>query len=247
MTETKNATKDLDLVYFCRNGDNEELRYSLRSVAKNMECRQVIIVGGKPDGIEPDIFIQVPQDTPNTTKWDRVRANFRKIALDKRITDDFILMNDDFYINKPTKTLPPSYRFSLHEHIVKIEMRYGDRPTQYTMLLRQTLRELEENGCPAYSYELHIPAIFNKHKLLEILGAFPNAHCTRTLYGNYFEIGGEKTEDVKICTPDQPFDKESQFLSSDDTTWGDTEITKYIKEKFSHPCKFELDNGTQTD
>lgn len=246
MTESQYKTANLDVVYFCKDGPNEELKYSLRSIEKNLAFARVWIYGGKPDDIQPDKFVAIPQTgKPGETKWDRVRANFRRVGLNKEITEDFILMNDDFFINKTTTELPPTYRCSLYEHILKIEMKYGDRPTDYTLQLRKTLRDLDAIGATTNSYELHTPVIINRHKLLEILGAFPNTHATRTLYGNYFAIGGEETQDVKYIDPKAEVDTKSRFLSSDDSTWGDTKLTKFIKEKYPDPSRFELDNKTQ--
>lgn len=46
-----------DIVYLLKDGPNEELRLSLRSVAKHFPHKRVIFVGGKPADITPDEFI----------------------------------------------------------------------------------------------------------------------------------------------------------------------------------------------
>ncbi len=59
---------DLDIVYFVKeSAQNEELRYSLRSVEKNFPHRNVWFVGGKPKGLTPDKWHAVNQD--RETKW----------------------------------------------------------------------------------------------------------------------------------------------------------------------------------
>lgn len=239
MTQDKKyATEKMDVVYICRTGENEELRYSLRSVEKNLKCRKVWIVGGKPKWAKPDGFLQINQD--GATKWDKVHGTFREICTNPEITENFILFNDDFFVMKPTDEIQPKTRCSLYEHIVTIEMKYNDTPNGYTKLLRQAVRNLKKAGKQTDSYELHIPMIFNKHKLLEILGAFPTGKCTRTLYGNFFDLNGEQQEDVKVYDKDQSFSRESQFLSSDDGSWGtNKELTEYVTGEFQKKSKFE--------
>lgn len=232
-------TKNLDAVYFVRDGENEELRYSLRSVEANLRCRKVWIIGGKPDDINPDEFARIPQPKSNGTKWDRVRSNFRLVASNDEITEDFILMNDDFFINQPTSKIEPATAGTLQEHIERIERNYRNAPTTYTIELRRAQRVLEEAGLTTNSYELHIPMIINRKKLAETLAFFPPRHATRSLYGNLHKIGGTRQKDCKVVRIGQPFSKEAQFLSSDDSTWGNTDLANFIKQKFSKKSRWE--------
>ena len=48
----------MDYVYTCRQGNNEELRYSLRSIEHNMPAGRVWVVGYRPDWYIGD-FVQV--------------------------------------------------------------------------------------------------------------------------------------------------------------------------------------------
>lgn len=229
----------MDAVYFVRDGENEELRYSLRSVEKNLPCRKVWIIGGKPDDINPDEFVRIPQEKSNGTKWDRVRTNLRLVASNDKITENFILMNDDFFINKPTRKIEPAIAGTLAENIDRIEQKYHHAPTTYTIELRRAQRVLEDAGLPTNSYELHIPMVINRKKLAEILATFPPRHATRSLYGNLHRVGGAKRADCKIYDPEQEINPEEQFISSDDKTWGDTELTKYIQQKFPKKSRWE--------
>ena len=227
-------TKKLDAVYFVRDGENEELRYSLRSLAKNLPCRKVWIYGGKPEWANPDEFVRIDPDQ-TTSCYDRVQANLKRVALNPEITEDFILMNDDFFILKRTEELPPAHRGPLSAHIAKVEAKYGGAPTFFTEQLRQALEAL---GPGAKSYELHIPVILNRQKLLQTLQAHPGIHATRTLYGNQHGLAGSQIEDVKILPPGE-FPKGGQFISSDDSTWGPTALTEYIRAEFPEPSKYE--------
>ena len=232
-------TENLDVVYFCRDGANEELRYSLRSLDKNFKFNSVWIYGGKPDYITPDHFVKINQT--GRTKWDKVRAMFGSVCLNGKLSENFVLMNDDFFIMKKTDSLEPVFRCSLFEHIVTVEGNFGDRPTNYTAELRKATRRLQEAGLDTNSYELHVPMIFNRKKLLETMGAFPDVHATRSLYGNYVGVGGKQMSDVKIYEKNTPVEEfeNNRFLSTQDSIWMDSNVARYIKESFKERSRFE--------
>lgn len=225
----------MDIVYFIREGQNEELRYSLRSL-KNLIHDKVWIYGGCPKGIKPDRFVPVRQ--VGATKWDRVRNMYRMVCLNEDISEDFIMMNDDFFVMKPT-AIPIAYRSSLHRHILTIEMKYGDRINPYTRNLRSILRKLDALNLDTRSYELHIPFVFNRKKLLKLITEYPDVHATRTFYGNYYRLGGIQMNDVKVLRGDTTW-KDTPFLSTDDASFNRA-VGKYIKGQFPERCKYETD------
>lgn len=231
--------KDIDIVYFVKEAEtNEELRYSLRSVDKNFPHRKVWIYGGLPAGIYPDKHVCIAQT--GKTKWDRVQNMFRQVCLNNDITENFVLFNDDFFAMKPVTNLKPYCRGTIYEHIIKLERAFGDKPTEYSLQLRNAAKAMEDAGITCYSYELHLPMIFNRHKLLEVMGAFPDTHCTRTLYGNYCGLGGETIDDVKVYNTRQEFDKDGTFLSTQDSVFSDgTEVFKHICDTFPQKSRFE--------
>lgn len=227
-------TKNLDIVYFAKDGYiNEELRYSLRSVCKNMQYRRVWIFGGCPNGITPDIHVWVEQT--GVTKWDRVRNMFLMACNNKELTDDFILFNDDFFVMKPMDKIEPWYHSSLDDHMTVL----GDGA--YKDLLKRVNSELKEMGETTLSYELHVPFIFNKDKLKRLIADSPELHCTRTLYGNIFGIGGVKHRDIKVFNSRPDFDYEtSELLSTDDSVVNiNNDVWRYIKKQLSGKCKYE--------
>ncbi len=229
---------DMDIVYFVKEAAmNEELRYSLRSVAKNFPHRKVWLYGGKPDWCTPDEYVNAKQGDGN--KWDKVRRMLRLACINPDITEDFVLFNDDFFVMKPVSNMPYYYRYSVFEHIVRLEMKYDNKPTPYSMRLKESIAALDPFCEEINSYELHIPMVLNRRKVLEVLGGFPNVHCTRTLYGNYQNVGGEKHVDVKVFDPAADFDHESTFLSTDDGVFEKGKVGEFIREKFPEVCKFE--------
>lgn len=233
-------TKGLDVVYFVKDTPtNEELRYSIRSVVQNMPYRKIWIFGGHPNMITPDIHVRAKQ--VGATKWDNVREMFRLACENKELTDNFILFNDDFFIMKPTTKIEPMYRSSLEEHISIIENAQWKKPTAYTKLLRSADKVLADMGKTRHSYELHVPFIFNKKKLLKLINDYPEQHCTRTFYGNLYNIGGKQHRDVKIFSDKPSFDyKESQFLSTDDSVIHvNNNAWRYIRKQFPKHVYYE--------
>lgn len=227
-------TKELDVVYFVKDGHrNEELRYSLRSVCKNMKYNRVWIFGGCPRNITPDIHVRV--DQTGKTKWDKVRNMFLMACENKELTDDFILFNDDFFIMQPMGKVEPLYRCTLEDHLKVL----GAGP--YRNLLKEMKEELEAREKTTYSYELHTPFVFNKKKLLKLIKDNPDLHCTRTMYGNIYKVGGEQHGDVKIFSSKPGFDyKNSALLSTDDSVVNvNNDAWRYITKQFQGNCKYE--------
>ena len=233
-------TAELDIAYFVKDTPtNEELRISLRSVAKNMPHRRVWIFGGHPKGIVPDVYIKVNQR--GKTKWDRVHTMFRMACENKELTDDFIMFNDDFFVMQPTDHLGISYRCGLEDHIKILEGKFNNKPSEYTRLLRHSLAELEQLGLPTLSYEIHTPFLFNKQQLLRMLNEHPDWRSTRTMYGNFYNIGGEKSKDVKIFSSKTELDyKNLRFLSTDDSVVNiNNDLWRYIRNQFKGKSEFE--------
>lgn len=230
-------TENLDIVYFVKEGgDKEELRYSLRSVCKNMPHKRVWIFGGCPANIVPDVRVRVAQT--GRTKWDKVRNMYRMVCENKEITDDFIMFHDDFFVMQPTDYIVPLHRCTLDGHIEILEPR---KPTEYSRLLRKCRDTL--GGHNLLSYEIHTPFVFNRQKLLDILNKYPDLHCNRTVYGNlYYQEYSQPHSDVKIFSVKPNFDyKHSQFLSTDDPIVNiNNDVWRWIRNQFPKKCEYEI-------
>lgn len=223
----------MDIVYFIRPGKNEELRYSLRSL-KNLPHDKVWVYGSCPEWCSPDHYVHI--DQVGNTKWDRVKNMYQGVCDNPKISDDFILMNDDFFIMEPVKEIPIAYRASLYHHIIENELTFGLRVNAYARELLGCLQLLKTLDCPTNSYELHIPIIFNKKMLSYLLKKYPEVHATRSLYSNYYRLGGEQMADVKVNTPG-PFQK-NRFLSTTEESFEGL-VGDYIKKVFPEKGDYE--------
>jgi len=235
-----------DIVYFLREGNNEELRYSLRSVERNFPHRKVVFYGGCPKGITPDRHVNVSQNSP--TKWQNVRNMIRLACKDDELTPDFWLFNDDFFVMKPVKNLPPLYNKTLMEHIIEVENRHDGMQTGYTKLLRHlyaTLKRFDPTLEPL-NYATHMPLLINRKNALKTLKTFPNEPMFRALYGNHHKIGGEHRNDCKYTSWLKPPSIETQFLSTSDQSFAFDYVGQYIRAHFTDKSRFENGKNDRT-
>lgn len=207
----------MDVVYICREGDNEELRYSLRSLA-NLQHTNVWVVGGAPNWYTGN-RIPVKQQS---TKYRNVRANLQAVVNCDDISDEFVLFNDDFFVVQPVESVPYYHGGDLLDKI----RRYEDYSPNsvYVQMLWDTLHVLAYHGSPtSLDYALHVPMRMRRQMLGPLL---PYECSTRILYGNLFRVDGEHVEDVKVhAKPTGLFSKPDiaapsfPFLSTSDGTF----------------------------
>lgn len=227
-----------DIIYFLKDGQNEELRYSLRSVAKNFPHDRVIFYGGCPIGIQPDIYVPIEQNQPS--KWQNVRMMIEQACSNDEISENFWLFNDDFFVMRQITDLRPRHQGKIIDHINDVETKHGSA-TPYTQLLRHQLETIKKfmNPYDALDYALHMPMLINRKKALTMLKAFPNEPMFRSLYGNHQKLGGIQVEDCKFGTIREPKNKDSEFLSTSDEAFIGHDIGEYIRQQFTEPSRWE--------
>lgn len=227
----------VDYVYICRDGDNEELRYSIRSVVANMPPGNVWVVGGKPKWYTGN-HIPVKQDM---AKSRNAANNLKVICNSKEISDNFILMNDDFFAIKPIKTIKYYHGGLLSE---KIELYQDLQPTSsYTRSLEETHRRLLKLGVEdPLDYELHVPMPMSKANLRV---ALRGNTLWRSTYGNIFHVLGKKITDVKVYASSpllrKSYDYSSfkyDYISSDDESF-QMLLEDVLLDMFPSPSLYE--------
>lgn len=226
-----------DVVYFLKEGvESAELRYSLRSVAKNFPHKKIWFVGGQPKELEPDVRLHIKQDA--LTKWENVRNMLRKICSNDGITESFWLFNDDFFIMQPWSAKGPLYNDTLEHHIQHIEQRHGDEKSEYTINLRECKDILEASGYGTLNYAIHCPMLIARKKMLETLDKFPDCPMFRSLYGNMHNIGGVNHHDCKVAGFDRIIYDE--WVSTTDASFRLGRIGRYIRQSFPDPSPYEV-------
>ena len=227
-----------DIVYILRDGKNDELKYSLRSVEKNFKFKRVWFFGGKPPELKPDMFVRVFQE--GDTKWEKVRNTLKLVCEDDRVTEDFWLFNDDFFVMKPVEKMTNYYDGTLKQRIEQIEAIIHGQQSVYSKQLRHLLKTLQDAGIDEpLNYAHHTPMLINRKKMLETLEKYPNEPMFRALYGNINQIGGENMPDVKFYQKRQPFPI-GTFASTADESWKQEKIGQIIRGKFAYRSRFEV-------
>lgn len=154
------------------------------------------------------------------------------------VSDEFVLMNDDFFVLKPTE-LGFYYSGTIAD---RIERNAKLSPNaNYLQKLQRTKKMLELEGySEPLDYSLHIPMKMDKDGLSKSL-KYPLIRCG---YGNLRQVGGTQRRDVKIYagrlyegmsyTPDE----NSDFISTDDGSFPQVH-KELLADLFPNPTEHE--------
>ena len=229
----------MDLVYICRQGDNEELRYSIRSAVKHLTHNNVWLIGNKPDWYYGN-FVEIPDEM---TKFDNIRECISAIPEIGAISDDFVLMNDDFFFLMDIGIMPV-YHGGLLEDKINRYVAMGSR--RYAALLTRTYKNLIRQGIEVpLDYDLHVPMPMNKEKLR---ASRKKAYFQRSGYGNIHQIGGQLIPtDVKSYSDRSPLASNSYDFMNGDMPFVSTEDGSFekvynnlLKDMFPDPSPYEI-------
>lgn len=227
----------MDVVYILKEDiDPRELRYSLRSVAKNFPHRRVWFVGGQPEGLYPDGRIAHKQIGQN--KWENVRSSLFKVLECKDITDDFFLFNDDFFIMKPFEGEFINYVGGTLEYRIREVFIKNGENSRYTEQLSKARAELLFDGFDAMSFCVHLPMLINKQKAREVLSGL-GSPMFRSIYGNRARVPYIYHEDVKVYDLDTVPPESCDYLSTLESSFNNGKVGEFIRRRFNTPCRFE--------
>jgi hypothetical protein len=228
----------VDFVYICKFGENEELRYSIRSVINSFPNAKIWLVGGKPDWYSGN-HIHVDQ---RHHKYANAINNLHALCNAEEISNKFVLMNDDFFIMKKIDSIGQFYNGLLSEKIDNYTKITGS--SMYIRKLILTNTRLIEQGIPSpYDYELHVPMIMEKDKLLPIIKKYPNC-LWRSMYGNIYGIGGTQMDDVKVYTNPRHLARSKEiidnsvFMSTEDQAFS-LVLDKILSKLFTNKSSYE--------
>lgn len=199
--------KNYDLVYIVKEDDNNpDLVMSLRSIDKFCSFRKIWIIGYKPSWVQNVEYIPTVQEG---NKWENSCINWQTACECKDISDDFILMNDDFFALKPIVDWKKSLNLALGTVDEEAEKFRNTKFSKWQGGFIYASELLDELGCNTrYNYEIHTPIIINKENYLNFLKLKPiedfmETHRVlhkRSIYKNLFPDQDEPriTRDVKI-------------------------------------------------
>lgn len=185
-----------DILYTVKRGpdDNIELRYSLRSL-ENIPHGNVFIIWHKPSRVKWVIHIPF-KDNPKY-KAKNVIRKIRAWCVDKRLSDKFIFMCDDFYIKDKVEDVPYYWKWTIAWHIrtrEALSAQWQKFFTFKTNIIRNTFRLTDKD------FENHFPFIYEKDKYLRMLRTydFSQGNLYRSAYCKLYNIEWEFHKDCKL-------------------------------------------------
>lgn len=231
----------MDVLYPVRDGEsNDELRFSLRSLAMNFpQHGRVWFVGYKPRWVTGVEYIPGGNSAP----WPRANL-WHNLALacdHPGIPEELIVMNDDVYfLSAHPQPVPIMYRGPLSKQVSSVHRKAGARGW-WQESLRATMTALQACGiADPVSYELHVPLPIRTADMAATLRRFAdvtpaNPPQWRSLYGNMHRIGGISHPDGKMLRPG-PLQR--PYMSTEDLTF--RHFRTRFAQLFPEPSPYEV-------
>ena len=225
----------MDIVYLCRGGENEELKYSLRSTV-NMDYDLLHIFGDAPYWFRGKMTPTYQFANKHTTTTYSLMA----ACMADHVSDPFIMFNDDFFVVQPTEFVQydrgsfsdfTSYYIGKHPY------------SKYTRGAVETLAFMQALGFEnPVCYETHTPLLVHKAPMLETLEMVIESGITtphkRSIYGNL--IGLDSVDigvDPKIYDDTQVMPDCEVISSVDDAFF---RIKPMLEDLFPTKSKYEM-------
>jgi hypothetical protein len=234
----------MDLVYVVGRpaawGHNE-LRFSIRSAEKYLKFDKLFIVGYKPMFLRREAIHFLIEDDKGH-KYDNVTAKVKFILDCDQISDDFIYMNDDFFLLRKFDQIPYLWNGKIKNWVENYPARKG---------------KYYRNICEMYKYlpdgkffETHFPIVFNKQKAKAVIDKY-NLKITlmlRSYYGNEYEsqlAPIEESLDYKVASTgsriktinDLPVG--APFVSCSNESANNAMFKNFLLTKFPKKSSFE--------
>lgn len=164
---------------------------SIKSVLKVYPDARIITVGDRFEGYE-----NYPFKDSSPIRGVNVTSKLLHVA---QFVDEFVFMNDDFFINERFNFDIPCRSFE------KLERKEGKASIEWNISVDNTKQLLNYFNFNTYSFECHQPAKLNSSILFKTMESvnWKNEHFVKSLYFNMNEIGIYKAmENVKLNDPD---------------------------------------------
>jgi hypothetical protein len=231
----------IDVIYPLGDGTawgNNELRYSLRSLANVPNIGDVYVVGIDPGFLSNNVRFIEHKDRPGYNKDGNIIQK-TLLALSASDNASFLRLSDDHIIMRETDDWPVYYR---REELPK-SWAYSNR---WGMRAFAARKKLEERGLPVYDYETHSPMLMEKDKFIEIMSSFDiweeRGVVVNSLYYNSLDIPRESEPNFQVCrlrSPNIPnIIDQFRFLNYNDYALSER-LKRFIMEKFPKKSIYE--------
>ena len=206
----------MDIVYILGNGskfNNEEIRYSLRSLEKFVNFDRVFIVGECPKFLKNVIHIPFGDSkNPRVNHLEKINEIIEKVP---DLSENFVLMYDDiFFIDKfDIDNLPNYYKGQM--------VNYSGIDSNFKKSMSDTKDYLESKDASILNYSVHKPVIYNKilWKSIDWSEVYkaPHGLSPRCIYGNMTCKNPVKCSDCKYHRANEINSKDKCFSCYSDS------------------------------
>lgn len=241
----------MDVLYIFKENavnDSAELRYSLRSL-QNFRHGKVVIAGEKPSWVKNVTYIPVDQ---SSSKQDNGRRNLEAAIKSGVLPNEFLLMNDDFYIVNKLQEIPNLHHGNMSKLIKAYRKRYPEG-SPYIETMEALHSQLQkENTIDPISYELHTPMVFDVQKIERMYNSLgeDRVYQFRSRYGNFYNLYGEEAADVKLFNNcknnpaaynENPirYMESSTFISTTGGSFNHGIPGRFLRQRFVSPSQYE--------
>lgn len=245
----------MDILYIVGTGskwDNNELRYSLRSIDKyGINVDRVFIVGEKPDFVSGEItHIPCADRYSMTKKHNNIHQKIAVAMGTGLLGDHFLISSDDHFYCKPTdfNNYPVYYR----ESRIPTTVPDGVKPNSYWYSLFETRSFLKHKGFPIFQTNphanTHIDVKLWMDHIRTIVEAsdLPHGGEINCIMGNIMITNGWEPKPIQDCkiydfANREEFDnkiKDVHVFSMSDSALG-CGIDKILQEMYPEKSRWE--------
>ena len=213
-------TSRLDLVVRVGPKVDDQLRYTLRSLSRNLPHARIVTAGCKPYWTTCD-HIDVPMVAG---KYGHAYAVLQAIIETDWLTPSVVIADDDMFLIQPIESLPEYHRGPLAD-IVPIHHR------------RTAWQDTLAANPDALCRDLHVPTVVDRARLTTELGAIPYSQRDRIWWRTLHGGGCTKIDDVKVRDR-QPIQGDPLWLSTSDHSWRGP-AGQWVRQQFPEKCRAE--------
>lgn len=177
----------MNFIWIFKKSPEFELTHSVRLVRKFYPSAKCVVIGDKPKQVIFDEHIEYKADLKKL----RSTRVVEMLILACEHYDDFILMYDDIFVSKS---------FDLDKYYYKDELYNRNRGHGYQKCISNVHDFLLYHNKPILNYEAHQPQKFGSKKLLDVIDMIDyekNECVLKSLYCNFYDLGGEKIINLK--------------------------------------------------
>jgi hypothetical protein len=223
---------------------NNELRYSLRSMEKHLTGFDEVVVVG--DTLPAWLTGVTPVNIPDAGKF-RSMNTLVKITETLKLTraDKFVLWYDDIFLTKTfnARSFPNYFKGNLLKNFSKL----SDH-SLYKQSRLITYQTLFHHGYTTHCFECHCPFVFNTGDFIRIMKLFPNrapGYLYKSLYANIMKVHATKMNQLMLHEPldhDQISSRigEHGFFSIRDQALNE-DLKQWLGAQYPDSSKFEND------